>query len=411
MEGPLLALWIGLLSAAGALLAWRATGLPGRPLDPATPGRLFVLFHLLFLGVGSVALVASGESAGAGPSLGAYAFVAFGIGALLARRRWGAPGAMASGADDRPVSLLGVGVLALAGLVAVGSIAVQNGLPFLTADPQTTRLAFGGLIFDLFRWFVPPAALVVLAIALARRERGMWIAAIGALGAVVGLELLMASRVLPLELLVGALLITWWAGRRLPRRAWVGLLGAVVVLFVGVQLARVGPRGGFSGPVDVAGFVVERTSSRIFLIQPRTVDHLVDSIPAEIPFFGGGTYVRRFAELTGSEPPPNLGRFIFQRLFPGQPDQGFITPGVLGEGWANFGPLALLGFLGLGVLGQSMSRWVARLGPGPVDRVFAALLAVALARTYATSLNGFIATLAAIVIWTFVAGRPGILRR
>ncbi|CAN5439319.1 hypothetical protein BH20CHL6_BH20CHL6_09450 [soil metagenome] len=415
MLGPwLTAVWVAAVLAIGAWLAWRASGPRDRPLDAASPGRLFVVFHVLLIGAGGVALTASGESGGAGPLLGAYALVAFGIGATLAARRWGVPRSLGPPVTDRPVQPWAVLALVVVGLGAVAIIASRNGVPFATADPQATRLAFGGPIFDLFRWFVPPAALIALSVALARSGRQAWAVAALAIGGVVLLELSLASRVLPLELTVAGLLITWWAGRRMPRRGWIALAAAALLLFVGVQLARIGPRGGFSGPADVAGFVVERTASRVFLIQPRTIDHLVASIPADEPFFAGGTYVRRLATLTGADPPPSLGRWIFDRLYPGQVDQGFITPGILGEAWANFGPFALLGMALLGVFAQWLSRFVAALGPGPADRVFAALLVLALARTYATSLNGFLATLAAILVWRLVVtfpDRPDWLRR
>jgi hypothetical protein len=51
---------------------------------------------------------------------------------------------------------------------------------------------------------------------------------------------------------------------------------------------------------------------------------------------------------------------------------------------------------------------LARLPGGPADRTFAALVVVTVARTYATSLNGFVLTLVVSAGWWIVAsGRLG----
>ena len=107
-----------------------------------------------------------------------------------------------------------VAALAALGLAALGILILRNGLPLLAADPQASRAAFGGLLFDLFRWLVPPAALTAVAAAVVtgrRRDRRVALAGLVAVG---GLELLLASRALPLELAVEALLVAYWAGIR-----------------------------------------------------------------------------------------------------------------------------------------------------------------------------------------------------
>jgi hypothetical protein len=53
----------------------------------------------------------------------------------------------------------------------------------------------------------------------------------------------------------------------------------------------------------------------------------------------------------------------------------------------------------IGFVASGLSRLGARLRPTVVDRVFLAILVVALARTYATSLNGLILTVAATSLW------------
>ena len=262
-----------------------------------------------------------------------------------------------------------------------------------------------GSLFDAFRWLVPPAALVAFAFALSTGQtRDRWIAA-AALAGVGGLEIALASRALPLELAIEALLIAWWAGRRLSARAAGALAAAALVLFVGIQLVRVGPEGGFSGAADVGAFAVRRTIDRVLLIHPRTLDLVATEIPDREPYFLGATYVRRLAILLGQEERPSLGFWIYERLFPGETG-GFAAPGVLGEAWANGGPiLAIAIMLALGVLAQAIGRRLVALPRGPTNLAFAALVSVAIARSYATSLNGLLLTLAVATVW-WVATTP-----
>src|SRR6185369_8021443 len=95
----------------------------------------------------------------------------------------------------------------------------------------------------------------------------------------------------------------------------------------------------------------------------------------------------RISILLGQGEHPSLGYWLYERLFPGETG-GFAAPSVAGEAWANGGPI-------LGVL--------ARLPGGPADRAFAAVVVVAVARTYATSLNGFLLTLVVSTGWWLVA--------
>ena len=234
-----------------------------------------------------------------------------------------------------------------------------------------------------------------------RRDR--WIAG-AALAGVGGLEIALASRALPLELAIEALLLAWWAGRALSVRAAAGLAAAALVLFVGIQLVRVGPEGGFSGAADVGAFAVRRTVDRVLLIHPRTLELVATEIPAREPYFLGATYVRRLAILLGQEERPSLGYWIYERLFPGEPG-GFAAPGVLGEAWANGGPILVVAImLALGVLAQAIGRRLAACRPGRRTWL-AALVSVAIARSYATSLNGLLLTLVVATAW-WVATTP-----
>src|SRR5262245_7985996 len=398
-----------LVGAVAIFVAWRAGGPVTAPLDVTTPARATVAAYAVLYLAGSLLILAAGEAGGAGALLVALGLAAFALGAWLTRRRIGPARAMAPG-NAAGIGRARVAVvvgLAVVGLAAVGVLIAQHGIPLLSRDPQLSRAGFSGPLFDLFRWLVPPAAVVAVATAIASgtsRDRTMAAAAV--LG-VIGLEILLGSRALPFELGIACLLVAWWGGVRLGARTWAALGAAALILFVGVQLVRVGPEGGFTGPLDGAAFAVRRTLDRVLLIHPRTLEIVADRIPAEEPYFGGATYVRRIAVLLGQEERPSLGFWIYERLFPEQPG-GFAAPGILGEAWANGGPvlsLLLLGLLG-GVAVWAGDR-LARLPVEPADRAFAALIVLAFARTYATSLNCYLlAVAAAVAWWLLVAGLP-----
>ena len=392
------------LTALGVAAAWWAGGslaTRAEAVDPTSPVRAATLAYLVFYITGSFVLLLSGESEGAGPLLAAGSLAAFGMGAAIGRRVLGPPGPMPPPLSSG-VSWPWVVGMAVVGLVFVGGLIAQHGLPLIASDPLASRAGFAGLAFDAFRWLVPPAAVLAVALAVARGDPRDRTVALVALLAVGGLEVLLASRALPAELAIEALLVAYWAGRRLPARAWVALGGVGLVLFVGIQLIRAAD----DGPGDVAdapAFAVRRTIDRVLLIHPRTLEVVATRIPGEEPYFGGSTYVRRLAVLLGQEDRPSLGFWLYEQLFPGQRG-GFAAPGVAGEAWANGGPLLVVGIMAaLGLLAAWLGRSTARLPGGPADRAFAALVVVAVARTYATSLNGFLLTLLAAAVWWFLA--------
>ena len=393
------------LVVAGAALAWWAGGPPGQPRDPSLPLRVLVLALVALIGVGSVVLAAQGETGG--PLLVGGAFVALGGGAWLARRAWGASSPIPTAMASAPVRWWAVGGAALVGTLALASIVARSGVPLLAETPFEARAAFSGLVFDVFRWLVPPTALVAVAWALAKPTRGRVGIAALACALVVGIEVLLASRALPFELAAGIALLAWWSGRRPRPRVVLGLAAAGLVFFLGVLLARMGPEASFRDPLDFLAFAADRTVGRVVLIQPQTIDVAVDSIPADEPYWAGATYLRRITTVLGQpDDRPVLGAWLYSRMFPGAPP-AFAAPGVLAEGWANAGlPLALglMALLGLGT--QVFGTALGRLGAGPADRVAAALVTVAIARTYATSLNGFLLTVAVTVAW-WLAVRPG----
>ncbi|NJD27520.1 MAG: hypothetical protein FIA92_04415 [Chloroflexi bacterium] len=389
----------------GTVLAWWSGGPPNRPLEPATPTRALTLSLVVLVAAGSIILAAGGATGG--PLLAAIAMAAAGAGSILGAWAWGRMAPIPSGTNDSPVRWWVVWLAAIAGLVALGSIVARAGIPLLSLDPQASRPAFGGLVFDAFRWLVPPAALVVLGWALAARTAKRLATAALVVGAVSVLEVLLASRALPFELLLAGLLMAWWSGWRPRPRTWLLLTGLAVVLFFGVLLARMGPEASFRDVPDFLEFAWNRSVGRIVLIQPQTIDVAVEAIPSDEPFWAGATYVRRLSPLLGiPDDHPPLGVWLYERLFPGT-EPAFAAPGILAEAWVNAGvPLALGLMLLLGLATQGCGRLLGRLGASPVDRAAAALITVAFVRTYATSLNGFLLTVAVTAAW-WAAARPG----
>lgn len=393
------------LALAGGGLAWWAGGPPNRTGEPATPLRILTLAMGALVVLGSVVLAIEGDVGG--PLLVGAAMLAIGLGGWLGVRWFGRMREIETDVTAGPVRWTVVGVAVVIGAAALGSIVVRAGIPLLTGDAQASRSAFAGLTFDVFRWLVPPAALVVLGWALVEpSRRRLGIAAV-AIGGVAAVEVLLASRALPFELGAAALLMLWWTGRRPRRVVWLGLAAGAFVLFIGVLFLRMGSSASFRDPGDAFEFVVDRTTGRVLLIQARTVAVAVEAIPDQEPYWYGATYVRRVSTLFGSSGDhPALGAWLYARLFPGA-DVAFAAPGVLTEGYVNGGPpLALVLMFLLGFGAQGFGTRLDRMGHGPVDRAAAAVIVVAFARTYATSLNGFVLTVAVTAAWWFLA-RPG----
>jgi hypothetical protein len=396
---PVAGLGVAILVSVGAILTWWAGGRPGTLREWSTPARVVVGGYLILYGLGAVGLAASGEAA-RGPLLVGGAFVAMGIGVWLVRALAGPAAPMVAGTTVGPIRIGIVLALVAIGLAMYAWLAVDYGIPLLSGDAQHVRLGWGGIRLDLFRWLVPPAALLLVGVAIASRDRNLSIAAGAALAGVVVLEVAAASRALPLELGLAAVLVAVWAGRHVSRRGWFLVVAAAALVFFGVLFARVAPEGGFTGPLDTAAFAVNRTVGRVALIHPRTIEVVVDVFPTEEPYLAGGSYVRWLAYVRGTEPPPPLGSELFERLFPTEPPGGFAAPGLLAEAYANFGPVwALLLMVAVGAFAAWIGRWLSRASPSAATRAFAALIVVATLRTYATSLNGFVLTAGAALGW------------
>ena len=150
---------------------------------------------------------------------------------------------------------------------------------------------------------------------------------------------------------------------------------------------------------------MERTVSRVLLVQPRTLDALMDAIPAETPFFAGLTWLRRLGPLVGRDDVPNLGYWIYPRIFPDQDPtiRGYAAPGLIGEAWANLGLAGLVLFALLGLVLERLGTLIARRRSGEADLAAGALLVVILARTHALGIDGAAVLLALVVAWRLLA--------
>lgn len=408
------------MTVLAALLVLAAIGVATALCWPASrrtalgvwhPAMAWVALHAVFFGLGSARLALDGRS---GPALYvAGAALVFGatvaLSDRLARGRSeavaGMPGTLsaadadADGEATRPTTEPApLRPAVVAGLAALGALLVlptlaRVGLPFLVPDITGARSELAGPELQLLRVAVPALA---LAIVLGARGRiGPWLI----VAALLILEVGLASRYLAAELLavlfIGVALFGW---RLRPRLVLAGALSAVLA-FGGIQVLRAYDQ---AAGREVA-FALERTINRVVLVQPRTLEALQAAIPAEQPYYAGLTWLRRLGPVLGRPDIPNLGYWVYPRLFPGQEPPGYAAPGLIGEAWANFGPLGLglFGLLGLGAerLGAFLSR--RRYATG--DLIAGTLAVVFLARTHALGLNGLAFLIVLVAIWRVLA--------
>jgi hypothetical protein len=402
---------VALALAGAAMLVLPAVRRTG--LGIVHPSVAWLALHALFFGAGAAALAAAG-SVDPGPAwyvAGATLAAAIGVAASdrVARRRGAGiagrpPGVTAGAPDPAPVRPAVVSLLLGVALVAIAPGLLATGLPLLSDDPTGSRSELAGLLVQPLRIALPAAAIVALLAAARRPTRRQIGVAVAGIALAVVFTILLASRYLAAEL-AAAVVVAWLlAGRRLPARALAALALAALLLFGAVQVIRA-PE--LSTGREVA-FALERTVSRVLLVQPRTLDALMDAIPAETPHFGGLTWLRRLAPLAGRDDVPNLGYWIYPRIFPGQDPaiQGYAAPGLIGEAWANFGAAGLALFVALGVALERLGALLSRRRAGTADLAAGALAIVVLARTHALGLNGTVVLVVLLLAWRLLAGAP-----
>ena len=369
------------------------------------PAAAWLALHTVFFGVGSAVLALDGRP---GPALYvAGAAVVFAVAVALSDRvahgraahtDVDAAAVAAVAAADRLIDPAPLRPLAVAGLAALGLALVlptllRVGLPFLVNDITGARSELAGPALQVLRVAVPGLA---LGIALVARGRIVpWLV----VAAMLALEVALASRYLAAELLAVLLVGVGLAGWRFrPRLVVAGALVAVLA-FGGIQVLRAYDQ---AAGREFA-FAVERTVNRVVLIQPRTLEALQAVVPAEQPYFDGLTWLRRLGPALGRPEIPNLGYWIYPRLFPDQDPPGYAAPGLIGEAWANFGVLGLALFAFLGVVSERLGALLARRRHATGDLVAGALAVVFIARTHALGLNGLVLLLALVVAWRIIA--------
>jgi hypothetical protein len=389
---------------AAAALCWPTTRRTG--LGPWHPAVAWLALHGVFFGLGSARLALDGRP---GPALyvagAALAFaVVVALSDRLARRRWrSVPEGPTIAADDakpptprpdaaplRPIAVAGLAAL---GLVLVLPTLARVGLPFLVEDITGARAELAGPELQVLRVAVPALALAIALAWPARPARWLLVAAL------MVLELALASRYLAAELLAVLFVGIGLAGWRLrPRLLLAGAL-ATILAFGAIQVLRAYDQ---AAGREVA-FAVERTINRVVLVQPRTLEALQAAIPADQPYFSGLTWLRRLGPVLERPDIPNLGYWVYPRIFPGQDPPGYAAPGLIGEAWANFGPPGLGLFGLLGVFGERLGAFLARRRDGTGDLVAGTLAVVFLARTHALGLNGLAFLLVLVAIWRILA--------
>jgi hypothetical protein len=408
MTGP------GILGAAAVLLGFGAAAgllIPvaiRRRLGVLHPAIVWLVLEGAFFGVGSIALALGEGRPGPAFYLGACVLAAA-IGVWLAHR----VGPYAAGPLPPPVPaaqpLTETGlrrwvplILALGSVALVAPTIVETGLALLSPDATAARAALVGLPIQFLRVALPALAAVILLEWLAGRPAfgrpGLSLLAIAVLAAFM---LSLASRYLLVELLAALVLAWLLTGRAIPLRVagvavLVGVIGFVVI---GVVRA---PNDFVADPGSIAG---QRTVSRLFLVQPRTIDALQATIPADEPYFLGLTWFRRFGHLVGRDDIPNLGYWIYPKVVDAAQDvAGYAAPGLIGEAWANFGPAGVAIFLLLGVGLEGLAAWIAGHRARVVDFTAAALAILFVARTHALGLLGVGLLLAIVLAWRLLAG-------
>ncbi len=385
---------------AAAVVCWPVVGRTG--LGPWHPAVAWLVLHATFFGLGSAALALGGRP---GPAFFvAGAAVVFASAVAMSDKVAGRRAAGGSGGVSRPTYVVGhedaapVRPVVVAGLAGIGLILVlptlvRVGVPFLVEDITGARSELAGPIVQVLRVTAPALA---LAVALQARGRLLhWLI----VAAMVSLEITLASRYLAAEMLAILVIGVGLAGWRFRRMFVVAGALTAILAFGGIQVLRAYDQAAGRE----LSFAMERTINRVVLVQPRTLEAIQTIIPAERPYFDGLTWFRRLGPLVDQPDIPNLGYWIYPRLFPGQVLPGYAAPGLIGEAWANFGVLGLGLFGLLGVAAERLGAFISLRRAATGDLIAGAMVVAFLARTHAVGLNGLLVLIALVIGWRAVA--------
>ena len=291
--------------------------------------------------------------------------------------------------------------LAVAAAATLVPTLIESGVPFLTEDITGARSEVTGLPVQLLRVALPALA-IVLAVQLRRSENrapGRVAATLVSIGALLVFEVGLASRYLAVELLAALVIALGLVRLQVSWRALLITGVIAIAAFGGIQIARAYDQ---AAGRELA-FAIERTVNRVVLIQPRTLEAFQAVIPAETQPFAGLTWLRRAGPLLGRDDIPNLGYWIYPRLFPNQTTPGYAAPGLLGEAWANFAAAGFLLFFPFGVAVERLGSFVSRRRRGTADVVAGSLAILFVARTHALGLNGVVLLLVIVAAWRILA--------
>lgn len=401
------------LASIGAAVALSWPAARRSSLGPWHPAVAWLGLHLVFFGIGSAALAVDGRTGPAWYVAGAALVFALAVATSdrIAVRRTRARSALGgpteaespadadspAGADDlhdqAPLRPWAVGALAVLGVVLILPTLARVGLPFLVEDITGARAELSGPSLQVLRVAVP--AMAVALILRAGRRWTTWLA----LGGLLALEIALASRYLAAELLAIGVVGIGLAGWRIrPRLVVAGALIGIVA-FGGIQVLRAYDQ---AAGRELA-FALERTVNRVVLIQPRTLEALQAVIPEEQAHFDGLTWLRRLGPALGRPDVPNLGYWIYPRLFPGQEPPGYAAPGLVGEAWANLGVLGLALFAPLGVVAERLAAFVGRRRHATADVIAGSMAIVFVARTHALGANGLALLILIVIVWRILA--------
>ncbi len=397
-----------LLAGFGGALALIVPVATRRRLGVLHPVVAWLALEAVFFGVGSLALSLGEDRPGAATYLGTCVLAA-GFGVWLASRFGPFSVTLPPPPDPaaRPRHESGPrrwvpAILALVAVALIAPIIIDTGLPLLSSDATDARVALAGLSVQFVRVAIPALAAVLLLEALGGHPAfGRPVATWLIIGALTAFMVALASRYLVAELAAGLLFAWLLTGRPIPVRAaaFVAVVGLVGFVAIGVL------RAPDDFATDTGSVAAQRTLSRLFLVQPRTLDALQATIPADQPYFLGLTWFRRVGPLVGRDDIPNLGYWIYPKVVDTPQDvAGYAAPGLIGEAWANFGPAGVALFVLFGVGMEGLAAWIAVHRTRVPDLAAGALAIVFVARTHALGLLGLGVLLVLLGGWWLLSG-------
>jgi hypothetical protein len=374
-------------------------------LHPVVP---WLALEAVFFGVGSLALALGEGRPGPALYLGVCVLAAT-LGVVLAHRvgPFAATPLLRPEPARRPRPESGPrrwvpAILAVVSVALLIPTILETGLPLFASDATAARTALVGLQVQVIRVAIPGLAAVLLLETLAGRPAfGRRILTWLVLGILVAFMISLASRYFVIELLAALALAWLLTGRPIPLRAAALVASVGLAAFVAIGVLRAPDQ--FA--VETGTVAAQRTISRLFLVQPRTLDALQATIPAEEPFFLGLTWFRRVGPAFGRDDIPNLGYWIYPRVVDSpQEVAGYAAPGLIGEAWANFGPAGVGLFLILGVALEGLASWLAGHRARVVDLAAGSLALLFVARTHALGLLGLAVLIGLVLGWRLLAG-------